>query len=371
MRIYKRGSVYWYELVYNGQRYQKSTKSSNRRAANEIASAFHTALAKGDVGIVERKPIPAFDAAMKSFLKWSEQEHHAHPRTALRYKVSSAALLRFFKKMALDKITPEDVERYKTERAAEKGKRTDRKLRPATVNRELACLRAMYNYVLKGDVLLRNPVSRVKFLAEDNQQDRVLNYTEQRRYLAVATPVLQDVAGLILETGMRPEEVYTLRVSSVDLDAGYLRILKGKTPAAKRRIDLTPEAKRILRERIKTVKAGYLFPHESDAKKPIPKVNNAHDRAVAESKVTKFRLYDLRHTWATRAAEAGIDLVTLAAMMGHSRVQMVMRYAHPTQKHQSTAMETMAKHVKAARIKEELAEKKKTGEPMMKIVKRA
>jgi integrase len=70
-------------------------------------------------------------------------------------------------------------------------------------------------------------------------------------------------------------------------------------------------------------------------------VNNAHDRAVMLSKVAAFRLYDLRHTWATRAAMSGIDLVTLAAMLGHSRIQMVLRYAHPTQEHQSKAMERL------------------------------
>jgi integrase len=51
-----------------------------------------------------------------------------------------------------------------------------------------------------------------------------------------------------------------------------------------------------------------------------------------------FRLYDLRHTFATRAAEAGVDLVTLASLMGHSRIQMVMRYAHPTEEHQINAI---------------------------------
>ena len=92
-----------------------------------------------------------------------------------------------------------------------------------------------------------------------------------------------------------------------------------------------PSRSGILRERLKTPGCPYVFPCETDADRPIPKVNNAHDRAVRDSKVAPFRLYDLRHTWATRAAEAGIDLVTLAAMLGHSRIQMVMRYAHPTQ----------------------------------------
>lgn len=35
---------------------------------------------------------------------------------------------------------------------------------------------------------------------------------------------------------------------------------------------------------------------------------------------------------------SGIDLVTLAAMLGHSRIQMVLRYAHPTEQHQAQAM---------------------------------
>jgi integrase len=66
--------------------------------------------------------------------------------------------------------------------------------------------------------------------------------------------------------------------------------------------------------------------------------------------VTPFRLYDLRHTWATRAAESGIDLVTLAAMLGHSKINMVMRYAHPTQEHQMRAMQRLEKFVSAQRI---------------------
>jgi integrase len=95
----------------------------------------------------------------------------------------------------------------------------------------------------------------------------------------------------------------------------------------------------------------YLFPCETDDARPIPKVNNAHDRAMRDSKLASFRLYDLRHTWATRAAMSGIDLVTLAAMLGHSRIQMVLRYAHPTQEHQHQAMERLEEFVAMERAK--------------------
>jgi integrase len=81
-------------------------------------------------------------------------------------------------------------------------------------------------------------------------------------------------------------------------------------------------------------------------------VNNAHDGALKRSKIAHLRLYDLRHTWATRAAMSGIDLVTLAAMLGHSRIQMVLRYAHPTQQHQAEAMRKLETFNAAKQIAE-------------------
>jgi integrase len=85
---------------------------------------------------------------------------------------------------------------------------------------------------------------------------------------------------------------------------------------------------------------------------PQLKVNNAHSGALKRSKVARFRLYDLRHTWATRAAMSGIDLVTLAAMLGHSRIQMVLRYAHPTEQHQAQAMKRLEEFNTAKQIAE-------------------
>ena len=296
------------------------------------------------MGITERRPAPTLSVALREFLAWSTAEHRAHPRTTLPYKTSSKTILKAFADVPLDRITAEDVERFKATRSAEKGARTKRVIRPATVNRELAFLKAVFHHAMKSDRVTRNPVSKVDFLNEENQQDRVLTYDEQRRYLNHATPLLRDVASLILETGARPEEIYTIEAKNVSVAGRYFVIPKGKTQAAKRRLGLTSTALSILARRLEARPAGFLFPCETDETRPIPKVNNAHDRAVRDSGVAKFRLYDCRHTWATRAAEAGVDLVTLAALLGHSKLAMVTRYAHPTQSHQLSAMEKIEAH---------------------------
>ena len=79
--------------------------------------------------------------------------------------------------------------------------------------------------------------------------------------------------------------------------------------------------------------------------KPIVKVNNAHTATRKRCGVAPFTLYSLRHTWAT--AESGVHLVTLAAMLGHSKINMVLRYAHPTEQHQAAAMQKIQQRLAA------------------------
>ncbi len=355
MRLFKRGKVWCYDLQFEGKRYQKSTKERNKVKAESIAAAFRTALANRCVGIVERKPAPLFTDAMTAFLAWSEEAHREHPGTYLRYKVSSKPLLAFlgFKTKTIDEITPGALEEYKTRRGRQKGKHTNRRLKPATVNRELACLKAMFNHALKNRHDFRNPVCDVDFLPENNEQDRILTFEEQRRYLTAAGPSLEDIARLIVETGMRPEEVYKLTADNVSLEQGHLFVHFGKTPAARRRIPLNSAALEVVKRRVQAAKGTYLFPHRSDPNKPTLKASNAHSRALDASKIQpRFRLYDLRHTWATRAAEAGMDMPTLAALLGHSKLNMVLRYVHPQARHQADAV----KRLEAVNAAKEIAE---------------
>jgi integrase len=90
-------------------------------------------------------------------------------------------------------------------------------------------------------------------------------------------------------------------------------------------------------------KSPWIFPSGRKQGKHIGKLNNAHDaileKAAADGIVLKFVIYDFRHTFATRAAQAGIDLASLAALLGHSSLRVVMKYVHPTAEHQKAAME--------------------------------
>ena len=114
-------------------------------------------------------------------------------------------------------------------------------------------------------------VSEVAFLPENNEQDRILTFDEQRNYLAAASDTLKDVAGLMMETGMRPEEVYRTMVANVDLEHSSLFIPFGKTKAARRRLPLTSAAVDILKRRVQDAEGPYLFPHRKDPNKPMLK----------------------------------------------------------------------------------------------------
>jgi integrase len=359
MSLYKQkgSAVWWMKFMFDGQVIRKSTKCRSKRDAAEVERAYRTQLAKKEVGLEEPQPVPPFDEAAREFLDRARLDGGGKRNTVRRSETSSKALLRYFGKRPLDQIGVEGVEGFMRwrmkqkkqppHRKLQKQKRatTDKPLKPATVNRELAFLRSLLNYFIKRGVLTKaNPVSSVKFFRENNEQTRVVTEDEERRYLLACSQPLRDFATLMVETGMRPEEVCRMERRHVHLNEGYYFNPFGKTKAARRKLPLSKRAADVLRHRLATVEGPFVFPSTrggNDSSRHIVKLNAAHKGAIERAKLEPFRLYDLRHTFATRAAEAGVDLVTLAAMLGHSKINMVMRYAHPSEQHQFAAIKAM------------------------------
>lgn len=360
MHLYKRkdSKFWWYKFVYHTVVYQASTGTKNRREAEGIASKARLDVIEGKYDIKRQKVTPLFKNAMADFLTHSRQQHAEHPNTTKRYETAAKPLVQAFGAKLLSAVTPEDIERYKTWRLNQGGRRgagkgkvkeTGKKLKPATVNRELACMKAMFNHFIALEVVVRNPVKRVKMLAENNEKMRVLSFEEERVYLAACSQPLHDIAVLMLETGMRPDEIYRMMCENVHLEGGHVSNPYGKTKAARRQIPLTRRAADLLRRRLSEVKGDYLFPFDGDPSRPMKKANHAHYGALRRAGVASFTIYDLRHTFATRAVESGVDLVTLAALLGHSKIQMVLRYAHPQAEHKVNAIRKLEEFSSAGR----------------------
>ena len=72
----------------------------------------------------------------------------------------------------------------------------------------------------------------------------------------------------------------------------------------------------------------------------IKELTYSHNLAI-DKLGFKFRLYDCRHAFATRALESGVDLLTLASLLGHANLKMVMRYAHPSEERKAEAIRQM------------------------------
>ena len=93
-----------------------------------------------------------------------------------------------------------------------------------------------------------------------------------------------------------------------------------------------------------------LFPqNDIDGNLPTDSLDRMHLATVRNLKMN-FRLYDARHTFASRAFEGGIDLLVLASILGHSNLKMVMRYAHPSEGFKADAIRKMEQNRKAKAV---------------------
>jgi len=348
MSVYREKSGnYCYDFWRDGHRIKESTRQKSKQTAREIEATRKTDLARGEAGI-QRQRRPEFRHFVESeFLPWFQATHRSHGQTYRRHLVSSRPLLKFFSGWLLGEIDSGAIEKYKQRRVSEISPATGRRLRPATVNRELAALRAIFGLAVKQRLAKVNPVHGLRFLPEDNEQTRVVSFEEQACYLQVAVPRLWEVATLLVNTGMRPEEAYRLKREDVHLTEGYLRVPFGKTWAARRNVPLSREAQILLAGRLEKLGTEtWVFPGKRDSSRPMGKVSNTHARTVKRAGLVSFRLYDLRHTFATRAVQSGMDLPTLARILGHAKLNMILRYAHPTPEHQRLAMAKLEQYVR-------------------------
>jgi integrase len=341
MSLRNRNGIWNYRFKLDGKEYSGTTDLAatklNMRAAQDQESKHRQELREG------RRPsqpiqVREFNEAARSFLDWAKMEYRAHPNSFRRVATSFTSAAQFFGREPVSLISPGRLEEYKAWRVNDHG------IRDITLRHDLHALSKFFGYAVKQRWAVDNPVRNVTIPSDaDAIRIHVLTTEEEREYFVRAAKHrdLNDLGRLMLNQGMRPEEATSLSKGDVDLDRGQLRIIGGKSPAARRILDLTTESRAILAQRM-VGDSKWIFPSSRNPGQHIKRVNGAHDRICAEASKSgiafAFVLYDFRHTFATRIAQAGIDLATLAAILGHSSIRLVQRYVHPTAEHKRNAM---------------------------------
>jgi integrase len=344
--VYRRGRIWWYSFQFQGRHVQESSGSANKARALQTEAKRRSELLDRRAGFTKSKPCPRFDEYAKQFLEWSKQNHRTN--TFKLHELNCETLKRFFRGRYLDEITTEMVEEFKLARKQQRVQwAKNRSVSGATVNRALTTLKLLYHQADRAGYAARNPVIGVTMFREPLDSMRVISFEDQAAYLTEASQPLHDIAKIILDTGMRPEEAFRLRIENLDFKQKTIFNPYGKTKAARRTIPMTDEVLSLLKGREKKSKklgTPYIFPSPHDFQRPIGSVKKAHSAAVRRAKIEgHFRLYDLRHSFATRAVQSGADLPTLSSLLGHASILMTMRYVHPAAEQKRVVMEKFEK----------------------------
>ncbi len=246
----------------------------------------------------------------------------------------------FGRNALLPDITPSVVARYRDTRIEN--------VSAYAVRLELALLSHLFTKARQEwELPLENPVKsierpkvpkgRILFLKED-EAVRLLKECKVSRNKMLYPYVL-----VLLQTAMRPSEAAGLRWSQIDFDRRYLILYVTKNEP--RTVPLTKTVITVLKK-IKKPNSDNEFvflkgegksPHAQNI--PSSRFRPSFDKARERANLPKLHMHDLRHTAASHMLMAGTDIRTLAAILGHSTLQMVLRYTHLLDEHKLKAVE--------------------------------
>jgi integrase len=224
----------------------------------------------------------------------------------------------------LTEITAVDIEGYKLHRRGF--------VSGSTVNRELALFKRMFNLAITWDLFLDlSPLRKVKFFREFNTGLRVVSPEEEETLLRNAAPYIQDLIRFALNTGLRIGEIFGLRWSNADWEKSILNVFAPKTQKT-RVVPLNSEVQKVLEYWALGKRNEFVF-YNPETGKPFV------DLKAGISGVT---WHTLRHTFASRLVNRGVDIVTVQQLLGHSTVTVTMRYTHTNLDSKRAAVEKLA-----------------------------
>ena len=309
MSLYKRGGVWWSYVFVEGVRHARSTKTGNRRAAEQIAQKHKEELLLA-TEISQLNPRMTLAELVGQFrAQGDEKAWHRE-----RFKVLLPAL----GCMPIGKINKAAVSQYR------KGRHARKAITETTVNRDIECLRHILYWAVDEGFLAANPIARIRLERERRKKKPVLSLDEELLLLQAASPHLRQIVIAALDTGMRRGELLKQLWEDVDFPRQLLYVTHSKTPEGEsREIPLSARAFALLSEMRKD--SGLVFTFKGQ---PIHSVKTAWKAAVRRAGIRYIRFHYLRHTFNTRLLELSVPREVRMALLGHTFGDTHESYEH-------------------------------------------
>jgi integrase len=243
-------------------------------------------------------------------------------RSYERDELSVRTLGSFFSGKVVGDMTVNLIEAYRQTRLQEESCRKHA-TRPATINREIACLRHMLNLAEQEAKIDAVPFKRMKALKENNIRNRILSAEEYERLLAACPPHTARIVKMAYYTGMRQGEILNLKWDQVDIKGGMVRLRPEDTKTDDARtIPLHPEVIAMLNAMPRTIH-GFVFTCDG---RPVKEVKRSFKTACKRSGIENFTFHDLRHTCINNWRLQGHDYFRIMAASGHKTMNVFKRY---------------------------------------------
>jgi site-specific recombinase XerD len=340
--------IWW--IRYTDARGKRHWEKVGRRsdAITLLAKRKHEKLLRKKLPEALRGRAATFgDLADKAKL-FSEESHT--PQHHHQFEIKLQIIGEQFNDLPAEGITSEDIQAWLLEQSDERG------WTPATRNRYRDAFSLVFRKAVENHVLTVNPATLVKAKPEHNERVRFLSATEETKLLAeLQKDWAQHVPAFLvsIHTGMRAGEQFQLKWRDVSLERRLISLPKTKSGKA-RHIPLNAVAcsslqarKRAQQDHAARLKekgrehADQVYVFRDAGRDPQHNYRRWFNEALTDAKIKDYSWHCNRHTFASRLVMAGVDLRTVAELMGHSSIQMTMRYTHLAPQHNRAAVDRL------------------------------
>ncbi|MBQ5781301.1 MAG: site-specific integrase [Spirochaetaceae bacterium] len=295
-------------------------------------------------------------------------KEHIKVRTYLRYQSIIASHIKpTLGERNIEDVTRGDIQSFLAcKKAASNLRFNGRKLSATSINLIFTVLNLAFNYACDMELIEKNPCGGIRRVHTTTKRAEAFTKEEQRKIeMTIMASGDLRLFGIILclYTGLRLGELLGLEWSDIDTSGGLIYVNKTiyrskdgsgvwklfvdkpKTAASDRIIPMPAYITEMVIAQRKMSKSPYVVANKKDGRMSIRSYQYMFEKLTEKAGVRKLNFHALRHTFATRAIECGMDIKTLAEIMGHQNASITLnRYAHCMMDHKIAMMNRLPKN---------------------------